>query len=1190
MMPAIDLWDQKHQHQKQSSHHQQAQAQQQLPQQLQQSQQYLNQPSHYQQQQVPPERRFILSSPPSFTRARKSSVDSAGSLTESERARTISNNSNNSSVSYTTANIGRHGRYRSNTGGDEMMMPSVQRSSPLQSDPPQQPPVAISGASASGGGGGVTSKYEVLLKQIAAQRTKLNVLNAGAQTLTKDIAALDETLGEEQDSREAVLQDASRAVDGWDQTWTAYSKCEPVEVLQERPNALASLIQGMSWEDKKELFEQLVRSCRPRETYQLQHQLTIRHGQVYGFDLLEELPTEISTLVLKNLSFSDLTNCRLVSRAWKQMTMTYDVLLAAMDRVTYADDMVDMDKQDDAQKNWNQLCRYQERDLRWKQRKPASAYLMTGHTSYVTSLKDRGGWIISGGYDEKVRLWEAATGKCVKIWEVDSAVSCVELLVDSNMEGGGVVAAAFVDIGLVKVWSLHGPLNMYTLTGHQKGVRALAINESYLVTAGFDQTVLVWNWATGRKVASFRAHNEVILSVHLTKTTVYTFCIDATLRVFDIPSRTLLHQVKLFEVQPGSSLQWSCLQGKMFLTATNRKVYVWQMEHLESLVQQQQQQQQQSLQRLLRFRSPSAMSLASSSDLASEQQQHYSPPISPSRTPLGPTPSSSLTNLTLQPDTPAPSSSTLSLVTNINTTESIYEGFGASAETRVKPCLTAVLTVPDDMWCGNVTHHDPPLLLIGSRSSPVKLSSVALTRDIIDPDKVYNNEYTPLQTSPKSWPFQSTPTGQGRGVMCIDSSSGRVAMGCTGGTIHILNMDPKKRSLASLRSNTAATVVTLPHLTPTQMDSIRSVSPVNPPLPQAPVPTKTVATTTTVIATTNGGGYPRKPSSTVFRNNTNTNSAISGRSGVPVLPSPNQSPTTTAASSMLFSPTTHLPRNSPPRGGIISSLPYNSKSAKKAIPQSEFEEQEVLVDSYDGDILREFGDSDMSKISSLDFSFKTSSPSSSTCSLTSSVPSTLSTPPKEDRRRSKDLLKPLSIGGKAGTSAKSLPTSPTFRATTGAGGAKSVSNRSPSYSNATSTPTPTSSSSYTSQTLSSLSKFIPSSPGKMMMRRRANSTAWTQQVTSTATTTITKAPSPSDGTVTTTTGTITSSSSSTSRPINIPSPVSALTMKGRNRSDPNLLASVHAVSESPVSTPRSLAKSWSLPSPWNSPSRIGSKK
>ncbi|KAG9070628.1 hypothetical protein KI688_008166 [Linnemannia hyalina] len=1179
MMPVVDLWDQKHQHQKQPSHQQHTQAQVQQ----QQAQQYLNQLNHHQQQQqTPPERRFILSSPTSFTHARKSSVDSAGSLTESERTRIISNNSNNNSANYTTANIesSRHGRNRSNTGGDEMMMPSVQRSSPLQSDPLQETPVVISAARASGGG--ATSRFEMLLNQIAAQRTKLNALNAGAQTLTKDIAALDETLGEEHVSREAVLQDATKAVDGWGRTWTAYSKCEPVEVLKKRPSALVSLIQGMTWEDKKELFEQLVWSCRPRETYQLQHQLTIRHGQVYGFDLLDEFPSEISTLVLKNLSFSDLANCRLVSRAWRQKTMAYDVLLAAMDRVTYTDDTVDMDKQDDARKNWNLLCRYQERDLRWKRHRPASTYAMMGHTSYVTSLKDRGEWIISGGYDEKVRLWESATGKCVKIWEVDSAVSCVELLVDANMEGGGVVVAAFVDIGLVKVWSLHGPLNMYTLTGHQKGVRALAINESYLVTAGFDQTVLVWNWAIGRKVASFRAHNEVILSVHLTKNTVYTFCIDATLRVFDIPSRTLLHQVKLFEVQQGSSLQWSCLQGKMFLTATNRKVYVWQMEHLESLVQQQQHQQQQSLQQMLRYRSLSTVSLASSSDLGSEPQQHYTPPISPSRTPLGPTPSSSLTNLISQPDTPAPSSSTLSLVTSIST-GSMYEGFGASVETRVKPCLTAVLTVSSDMWCGNVTHHDPPLLLIGSRSSPVKLSTVALIKDIIDPSKVYNNDYTPLQITPKNWIFQGSPTGHGRGVMSIDLSSGRLVMGCTGGSIHVLNMDPAKRSLASLRSNAAATVVTLPHLTPTQMDSIRSVSPVNPPLPLAPVPIKpATTTTTTVITTTNGGGYPRRPLSTVFRSSSNsTNSVVGGRSGVLMVPTPNQSPITTVASSMLVSPTTHLPRNSPPRGGVNSPSSYN-KSTKKAItPQSEYEEQEVLVDSYDGDISREFSDGDMSMISSLDFSFKaSSSPSSLTSSLTSSAPLTLSIPAKEDRRRSKDLLKPLSIGGKAGKSAKSMPTSPTSRSMA-AGGPKSVTNRSPSNSNTATTPKPTSSS-YTSQTLSSLSKFIPSSPSKMMMRRRASSAAWTQQVTSTAVTTVTKAPSPY------TTGS--GSSNSTSRPINIPSPVSALMAKGRNRSDPNLLASAHAVEESPVSTSRSLAKSWLLPSPWNSPSRIGSKK
>jgi hypothetical protein len=133
-------------------------------------------------------------------------------------------------------------------------MPSFQRDNLLQLDSLQVTQIDVNVARVGGVvGEGATSNFEMLLKQIAAQRTKLNALNAGARTLTTVIAALDETLGEEQDSREVVLQDASRAVDGWGLTWTAYSKCEPVEVLQERPNALASLIQGMTWEDKKEL-------------------------------------------------------------------------------------------------------------------------------------------------------------------------------------------------------------------------------------------------------------------------------------------------------------------------------------------------------------------------------------------------------------------------------------------------------------------------------------------------------------------------------------------------------------------------------------------------------------------------------------------------------------------------------------------------------------------------------------------------------------------------------------------------------------------------------------------------------------------------------------------------------------------------------------------------------------------------
>lgn len=119
----------------------------------------------------------------------------------------------------------------------------------------------------------------------------------------------------------------------------------------------------------------------------------------------------------------------------------------ALYRLTQSEDKFPLEQDDHSTRNWNQLCRFHERDLRWRQGKPASIHAMLGHLSYVTSVKERGEWIVSGGYDEKVRLWEASTGKCVKIWEVGSAVSCVEMFVDPSMEGGGVVVAAFVDIG-----------------------------------------------------------------------------------------------------------------------------------------------------------------------------------------------------------------------------------------------------------------------------------------------------------------------------------------------------------------------------------------------------------------------------------------------------------------------------------------------------------------------------------------------------------------------------------------------------------------------------------------------------------------------------------------------------------------------------------------------------------------------
>ncbi|KAF9562304.1 hypothetical protein EC968_005333 [Mortierella alpina] len=1081
-------------------------------------------PVHTRQNTLQHDRVFVLSSPATLTRPRKSSVDSMCSI-----ASTSSTASSEGNSVYATPRSRRS--VISIFDADDM--------EPLAFDSPTQSDLDLSVIRLSAlSDSPLSTSYQLLLQQIAAQREKLELLRSGADSLAEDASVLDDALEDETSSVCTAIQGAKAAVNGWEETWTEYSKCEPVEALQTQPLALSTLILGMKWQYKKNLFEQLVTSCRPREAYQLQHQISLRYGDVFGFDLLEEFPVDIWGTIMKLLSFADLASCRMVSHSWQDKAMAYDVVASALARLTYTEDAVGIESADQPKKNWNQLCRYQERDSRWRKSQPASIYAMTGHTSYVTSLKDCDKWIVSGGYDEKVRLWDATTGKCVRIWEVDSAVSCVELLVDESLSGGGIVVAAFVDIGLVKIWSLHGALNMHTLTGHQKGVRALAINERYLATAGFDQTVLVWNWSSGRKVASFRAHNEVILGVHLVKNTVYSVCIDATLRVFDIPSRSLLHQVKLFEVTQGSSLQWSCLRGTMLLTATNKTIYVWQLEHLESLVRQQ-----------VHYRSASVLSQGCSSysssvssgssmceDSFRGSEQLFTPPMSPKMAPSRSTTTSSLTTLISPPGTPAMSTRTLapspgsafcsaSIYSTLSESgSSLYLGADSSfasgscrftTETRIKPCLTAVLSMTMDMWCGRVTHHDPPLLILGSRSSPVKLSTVSLTTDIIDPCKAYDSNYEPLRISPKAVPIEGFPTGHGRGVMCLDSSAGRLVVGSTGGAIHVLNMDPAKKTLVLPKSSAPVTIITLPHLTPTQIDSIRSASPVHPPL---------LSASEKATSTTN----PRKPIMT----SKSLSSGTKSRSRFFGLSTPDSSPL--AVPITLTSPS----------GGTRGVSPSRRHGTKQspATPPSDYEEQEVLVDYDEYDLGRRQarGASASSKAS------KTQSMRQAEITPTATTTATASTgkPSSRKPKPTATTTSPTKTNDKRVSDKKATPLSPT-------------------------TPTHPSrkkplSSSSAAQTLSSLSRLImPGSPSKLMMRRRAASAAWAEQVTSTMTTTISS-----------TTGA--EADAAPSRPVSI-------ITRGRIRSEGDLLGASRAASTKGPS--KSLSKSWSLSAPWSNPSK-----
>ncbi|KAF9972188.1 hypothetical protein BGZ73_004727 [Actinomortierella ambigua] len=232
-----------------------------------------------------------------------------------------------------------------------------------------------------------SSSFGTVLQKIATQRAQLQSLELGAGHLQEDVEALNETLEVENEVKGELVEDAQEAIEGWEGAWLKYDRCVSVEALQRRPNQVIDLVRDMDWQFKR------------------------------------------------------------VCKGWYDRVMTYGTLKYAIDRFTQIQEVVDVAAENSSRSNWNKLCRVYQREMSWRKGKPVRIDELNGHTNYVTSIKDRGGWIVSGGYDEVVCLWEAATGNCSRIWHFGSAVSCVELFVDSKMDGGGVVVAAFVDVG-----------------------------------------------------------------------------------------------------------------------------------------------------------------------------------------------------------------------------------------------------------------------------------------------------------------------------------------------------------------------------------------------------------------------------------------------------------------------------------------------------------------------------------------------------------------------------------------------------------------------------------------------------------------------------------------------------------------------------------------------------------------------
>lgn len=153
---------------------------------------------------------------------------------------------------------------------------------------------------------------------------------------------------------------------------------------------------------------------------------------------------------------------------------------------------------------------------------------LVGHSHSVRAISGYADTLVSGSYDNTVRVWRVSNGECT--WRLSGHQQKVYSVVIDPKRNRCVSGS--MD-WMVKVWSLETGTCIWTLEGHTSLVGLLDLSHDALVSAAADSTLRIWDPDNGNCRHVLSAHTGAITCFQHDEQKVISGS-DGTLKMWDI--------------------------------------------------------------------------------------------------------------------------------------------------------------------------------------------------------------------------------------------------------------------------------------------------------------------------------------------------------------------------------------------------------------------------------------------------------------------------------------------------------------------------------------------------------------------------------------------------------------------------------------------------------------------------------